>query len=155
MVQVKEALHEDLPSFVAMEQATDTMEFIIPYRLEDHAQKFADPALVYLRILDDGVLVGFFILAMDADGRSVEFRRVVVSTKGKGIGQQAIKLMEDYCRTALGRSRMWLDVFAHNARGRHIYEKLGYRHFAESTHRGKTLLLYEKPLQEIDDELQH
>jgi RimJ/RimL family protein N-acetyltransferase len=46
----------------------------------------------------------------------------------------------------MGRRRIWLDVFEHNARGRHVYEKLGYRRFDSGELDGKPLLLYEKQL---------
>ena len=144
MVEIKKAQIADLPLFVQMERAIDTSAFIIPYTYAEHCQNIANPNFVYLCILADGVLVGFFILVLDADGVSVEFRRIVVSTKGQGIGQSAIKQMEQFCRTVLGRSRIWLDVFEFNQRGRYIYEKRGYQRFGEDTHGGKRLLLYEK-----------
>jgi GNAT superfamily N-acetyltransferase len=146
MVEIKKAQLADLPLFVQMEQATDTSAFIIPYAYADHCQNIADPNFVYLCILANDVPVGFFILVLDADGISVEFRRIVISTKDRGIGQSAIKQMEQFCRTVLGRSRIWLDVFEFNRRGRHLYEKLGYQRCGEGAHDGKRLSLYEKPL---------
>jgi RimJ/RimL family protein N-acetyltransferase len=146
MVEVTRARLADLPLFVQMEQATDTSAFIIPYSYAEHCRKLADPNFVYLSILADGVPVGFFILVLDADGSSVEFRRIVVATKDRGIGQSAIQQMEQFCRTTLGRSRIWLDVFEFNQRGRHIYEKLGYKQCGVGAHDGKRLLLYEKLL---------
>ncbi len=93
-----------------------------------------------------GVLAGFFILGLVEDKKSVEFRRIVVATKGQGIGQTAIGLMERFCRATLGRTRIWLDVFESNARSRHIYEKLGYRKCGQQAHADKTLIVYEKLL---------
>lgn len=147
MVRIERAETSDVPQIVSMEQALDTREFIIPYSASVHAQNLLDPNLIYLRILENGILVGFILLALDPDGKSVEFRRIVVSTKGRGVGQAAIIEMEKYCATELHRGRVWLDVFEHNRRGRHIYEKLGYRQFGRYKHEGgKVLLLYEKDL---------
>jgi len=129
-----------------MEQAADAKEFIIPYSYEEHRKKIGDPNFVYLKILNSDVPVGFFILVLDPDGTSVEFRRIVVSAKGRGTGQSAINGMELFCQTVLGRSRIWLDVFDFNRRARHIYEKLGYKRFGQAAHDGKRLLLYEKVL---------
>ena len=145
-VQIERAQRKDLSLFERMEQDPDTRDFIIPYSREDHVEKFANPNIVYLRLLFNEELVGFFILGLDLDDVSVEFRRIVVATKGKGIGQMAIPEMEDFCRCELNRKRIWLDVFAHNDRGRHIYEKLGYCQFGSSAFDGKPLLLYEKRL---------
>lgn len=146
MVEIQRALTEDLTQFVAMEQAIGTREFITPYSLEEHAQKIADSELVYLRILDAAALVGFLILGLDSDGISVEFRRIVVSTKGQGIGQAAMRQLEHFCRTDLHRTRIWLDVFATNNRARHLYEKLGYVQFGNTELNGKPVMLYEKAL---------
>lgn len=146
MLKLEKALRGDLAIFTALEKEPDTRKFIFPYDLEIHAQKLADPDLIYLRILVDKNLEGFIILALEPDGFSVEFKRIVVATKGIGIGQLAIVAMEEFCRVDLGRSRIWLDVFEYNHRGRHIYEKLGYRRFGENVINGKALLLYEKKL---------
>lgn len=143
---MESADESDLATFARMDKEPGTREFIISYELEDHARSFADPAIVYLRILADHRLAGYFILVPEPDRRSVEFRRIVVTSKGRGIGQQAIGAMERYCRDTLQRKRIWLDVFDHNSRGRHIYEKLGYRRFDSRTLEGRPLLLYEKQL---------
>jgi len=146
MILLERASVEDAALFAALEQAPDTREFILPYSPSEHVQKMLDPHLMYLRILKDGELAGFFILARDPDASSVEFRRIVVSAKGRGVGQSAISAMERFCREELHRTRIWLDVFEHNIRGRHIYEKLGYKRFGESDHEGGRLWLYEKNL---------
>ncbi len=146
MIRVRRALEVDIPDFVAMEADEDTVEFITPYSLETHASVFRRDDIVYLSIVDETQLLGFLILCLDADGVSVEFRRIVVSEKGRGTGQGAIAEMECFCRATLGRSRIWLDVFEFNERGRHIYEKLGYTRFGAKKHDGETLILYEKVL---------
>lgn len=143
-VTIGKATHDDLSLFAIMEQEAGTSEFINSYSVAEHHSKFEEPQIIYLRITSAGVIAGFFILALEPDGRSVEFRRIVVSDKGKGIGQTAIKQMETFCRDELGRSRIWLDVLEGNHRGRHIYEKLGYKRFGEQDSMGKQLLLYEK-----------
>lgn len=132
--------------FAQLEQAPDTKQFVLPYSETEHARNILNSSFVYLRILDAGELVGFFILVLDSEPNSVEFRRVVVSDKGKGVGQSAITAMEQFCRTQLQRTRVWLDVFEYNNRGRHIYEKLGYERYGESDHEGRRLLLYQKRL---------
>jgi diamine N-acetyltransferase len=146
MIELQRATAQDIPMFIAMEQAADTEAYIIPYSRDEHERKMLDASLAYLRIVENGDLAGFFVLALDTDGKSVEFRRVVVSAKGRGVGQLAIAQMEHFCRTQLSRSRIWLDVFEHNHRGRHIYEKLGYQKYGEASHEGRTLWLYEKSL---------
>jgi len=127
-----------------MEQDEATVNFVMPYSQAEHLQTFSQPDILYLSIVEGNECIGFIILALDSDGVSVEFRRIVVSTKGRGYGQKAIALMEDYCKTVLGRSRIWLDVFDRNLRGIYIYEKFGYRYFKNEEKDSGTLLFYEK-----------
>lgn len=146
MVRLERALPEDAALFAAWEQNPATKEYILPYSSDRHAQEMLDPDLVYLRILDGDELAGFLILVLDSDGESVELRRIVVSTKGHGIGQSAISALEAFCSKELNRVRIRLDVFEQNLRGRYIYEKLGYEKFGESSHEKGKLLLYQKNL---------
>lgn len=146
MITIRESHIEELSTFVNMESSDDTIEFIIPYTLEEHQAKFKASDIVYLSIMNNEQLAGFIILALDPDGISVEFRRIVVSAKGNGIGQAAIKAMEAYCQPTLQRNRIWLDVFEFNERGRHVYEKLSYTQFKEGDHKGQPLLFYEKTI---------
>lgn len=145
-VQVERAAPEDAPAFVAMEQADDARRYVMAYSLDEHLRRMDDPGIIYLRILDRGALAGFFLLALDPDGTSVEFRRIVVATRDRGIGQAAIARMERFCQAELRRRRIWLDVFEDNHRGRHIYEKLGYERFDARDYGDRRLLLYQKAL---------
>ena len=128
-----------------MESSVDSSEFIIPNSAEEHLKDFDNNNVVYLSIYFNDKVEGFFVLAIE-NNNDVEFRRIVVNSKGKGIGQAAIKLMEEYCANKFHSKRMWLDVFAFNERGQHIYKKLGYKQFDVSVHNGKQLFLFEKKL---------
>jgi RimJ/RimL family protein N-acetyltransferase len=145
-VRVERAEFADAAGFAAIEQAPDTRDYIRPYTTVEHERFLLDPQLVYLRILDGGTPAGFMLLALDQDDRSVEFRRIVVTRRNGGVGQAAIVAMERFCAQELGRERVWLDVFEHNARARHVYEKLGYAPFGETEVGGSRLLLYHKTL---------
>ncbi|MCO7187431.1 MULTISPECIES: GNAT family N-acetyltransferase [unclassified Pseudoalteromonas] len=145
-IELKKSKPSDIARFVEMEGAADTSGFILPNSAEQHRAALAQPHTVYLSIYDNQSLVGFIILARDGE-TCVEFRRIVVSAKGRGIGQHAISKMEQYCVDELGCKRIWLDVFAENTRGIHIYQKLGYRQFKQGEHNGQPLLFMEKSLQ--------
>lgn len=88
--------------------------------------------------------VGFLILCIE--GSAVEFRRIVITRSARGIGQQVIRQMHKYCVSALGVRRVWLDVFAHNKRGRHVYAKLGYKVVSRRSHEGKELIIMERSI---------
>ncbi len=130
-----------------MERHADAAGFILADTLADHRSAFDRRGVIYLAIeADDASLAGFILIAPEAGGDGVEFRRIVVRDKGRGVGQQAIRLLEVWCREHLQSRRIWLDVFEFNARGRHVYEKLGYRQFDARDLDGKTLCFYEKRL---------
>ncbi len=136
---------KEIPKFVQLECAKDTSEFVIPYPAEKHKKEMRKEQIYYLSIYNNKLFSGFIILALESNG-SIEFRRIVVASKGKGEGQTAIWEMEKYCATVLKCNRIWLDVFASNLRGIHIYKKLGYKQFKTSEFDGKQLFYFEKTL---------
>ena len=145
MLELRRSSEDEISTFVEFEQNAETAEFIIPYSLAQHQQAISNKQNLYLSIYLNKQLVGFFILGIGANG-NIEFRRIVITAKGQGIGQKSIALMEKYCKQNLSAKRIWLDVFSFNQRGLHIYQKLGYKKFATSEHQGKELLLLEKLL---------
>ena len=145
MIELRQSLEAEIPKFIEMENSNEASAFIIPHTLEKHLSEIQKKTTRYLSIYKDDKLQGFFILSLGLTN-DVEFRRVVVASKGDGIGQAAIKLMEAYCKEALSAKRIWLDVFSFNQRGQHIYKKLGYEQFGVDEHEGKQLLLFEKQL---------
>ena len=148
MIRLCEAQAGELEAFLQMDRDADTRAHIIPYDLEQHRGSFDRDDIIYLSIRAHDRCVGYFILVLEEDARSVEFRRIVIAEKGAGYGQAAIAEMEAYCGARLGRERIWLDVYDTNSRGRHIYEKLGYRQFSSAEADGRKLLLMEKSLLE-------
>ena len=146
MIELNYAGTEQLPLFHALEQDPETSAYILPTTLEQHRQALDREDVIYLSINHDGALGGYLILALDADGRSVELRRIVTANRSRGIGQAAMRALETWCLDKLRRRRIWLDVFDFNSRGRHVYSKLGYEQFGQRDYRGKTLLLFEKYL---------
>nr|WP_086939893.1 GNAT family N-acetyltransferase [Thaumasiovibrio occultus] len=128
-----------------MERENGVGDFVLPYTLAQHAAFIAGNELTYLSIYHCDVLVGFIILRQESD-QVVEFRRIVIAARGKGLGQNAIKAMESYCVTQLGCQRIWLDVFADNQRGLHIYHKLAFVVFHEQSVNNRRLLLLQKYL---------
>jgi RimJ/RimL family protein N-acetyltransferase len=146
MIEIHQASFEQLGDFVEMERDNDTAKYILPTSSQQHQANFAQADTIYLSIMQREELVGYFILAPEPDSDSVEFRRVVIAHKGRGIGQQAIPEMEKFCARTLNCKRIWLDVYDFNSRGIHLYEKLGYRRFDQGDFEGKHLFFYEKQL---------
>ena len=130
-----------------MERQPHATSFVSANSIAEHESAFAASDIRYLTILDhEEAPVGFFILALEDDNETVEFRRIVVDSSRRGVGQVALGLMEDYCRTMLERSKIWLDVFDDNEVGIHIYEKFGYVLDRTEPFNGRTLRFYSKDL---------
>ena len=144
MITLRDTLESDLPQIVELEQDSDVKDYIIPYSLEKHRNNLLADNMTYLTIEQDGAFAGFIILVEHQDENSIECARIALGIRGSGIGQIALGLMEDYCKSRFNPKRIWLDVFEFNARGVHVYTKLGYRQFDTSSHQGKKLLLMEK-----------
>ena len=146
MMELIPAQIQDLPKVIEMESAADTFKFIMAYSEEQHKIEMSRPNVIYLSIINQNAISGFIILATENNFKDVEFRRIVVDSKGKGIGQLAIKSMELYCTRILQANRIWLDVFEANTRGLHIYQKLGYKVFKTENLNAKALLYMDKAI---------
>jgi len=146
MIELRRARLSQLTQFSEMEQHADTSPYILPTTLDEHRRAFARDDIIYLSINAHDETSGFIILALDADTRSVELRRIVVADKDRGTGTGALAALENYCRQRLQRERIWLDVFEFNRRGRRVYTGLGYRQFDQREFEGKALLFFDKEL---------
>ncbi|NRA65277.1 MAG: GNAT family N-acetyltransferase [Pseudobacteriovorax sp.] len=146
MIYLKRSLEAELPLFVEMETDQEVKNYIHSYSLEQHRLVFDQENSHYLTIMCDREVIGFFLLVMSLDDcQSVEFRRIVIRPRGQGFGQKAIAEMEIFCAAELKVRRIWLDVYEHNERGRHLYHKLGYSEFKTSIRAEEgDLLFFEK-----------
>ena len=147
-INLRPSTESELATFSQFETENDTSEFIIPYPPAKHLECFHSPGVIYLTILHGSDTVGFFIL--HKSDNIIEFRRIVISKASRGIGQLAIQLMEQHCTNTLKADKIWLDVFDHNSRGRHIYEKLGYQTISTTSFEGRLLHIMEKRIQQGD-----
>lgn len=147
MITLRPSTREELEKLDAMDRQVHARGYVVQTGIETHRQYFDDPCITYLNILDSrGEFCGYFILVLEPDTGSIEFRRILVDQHRRGVGQAAIIEMEKYCKNIFQIDRIWLDVFEDNAVGIHIYEKLGYSRFKEELYDGRRLFFYEKAL---------
>lgn len=140
----------DIPAIMAFER--------IP---EFHAMVGTWPAEEYLRALNNPDVrcfivaeshhepAGFVILrGIQSPDRNIELKRFVIARPGEGLGQRALHALMAHVFQQLRAHRLWLDVFATNARALHVYRKNGFREdgvFREAIYRDgefHTLLLF-------------
>lgn len=85
---------------------------------------------IHFSILDktDNSLIGHIILAgLKNENNSIEFRRIVISKKEKGLGKESISLIKKYCFENLKVHRIWLDVYDDNMRAIGLYKSQGFK----------------------------
>lgn len=147
MTTLRLSTREELVIFDEMDRQGHASKFVTQTGIETHQKYYDDPNITYLSIVNSrGEFSGYFVLVVEPDAASVEFRRILIDENKRGVGQIAITEMENYCKKEFSVKRIWLDVYEDNARGRHVYEKLGYQQFKEEFEEGRKLLFYEKAL---------
>lgn len=110
---------------------SENSDFIGQYDYDGHKRVIESDDEIHFSILDkvENNLIGHIILAgINNPHDSIEFRRIVVSKKGKGFGKESINLIKKYCFENLKAHRIWLDVFEDNKRAISLYISQGFRH---------------------------
>lgn len=75
-----------------------------------------------------GELEGFAMLQPLADAHEgAKLRRIAVTRPGSGFGRPFLAAVIDWVFLNTGNDRLWLDVFTHNERARHVYRRAGMR----------------------------
>lgn len=118
----------DLAFVKEAEQSPHNKPFIGQWSLEEHRAALADPDMLHLVMEESaGGRAGYVIVTGLQDrNRSVCIKRIVVEAKGKGYGQETLRLLKDWLFTNASVHRLWLDVKTHNARAQHVYESAGF-----------------------------
>jgi RimJ/RimL family protein N-acetyltransferase len=77
-------------------------------------------------IREDGRLVGTCQLLCSGSEAELRIRIGVADARDRGLGTAAVRLLVAHGFQRLGLERIWLQVFAHNARAIRAYEKVGF-----------------------------
>jgi RimJ/RimL family protein N-acetyltransferase len=127
-VRLREASARDLDFVVQAEQHLENRPYILGWSIEQHRAALRDPQIVHLLIeaTPDNQPVGFAVLVRRPEHGCVEFRRIVVTEKGKGYGRAAVRMIKDLAFNEWRAHRLWLDVMVHNRRARRLYESEGF-----------------------------
>ncbi len=108
---------------------SDNSEFVGQYDTNKHKDVINDDDGLHLSIIEksNSSLIGYIILAgLTNTNDSIEFRRIVVSEKGKGFGKDSLTLVKKHCFENLNAHRIWLDVFEDNFRAIQLYKSQGF-----------------------------
>ena len=119
----------DVDFVLSAEQSAENRSLVSQWARARHLAALTSEDLSHLIIenIADGSRVGYIILAGLADAnQSIEFRRIVVTEKGRGYGKEALRMVKKLAFEELKAHRLWLDVKEHNVRARHVYESEGF-----------------------------
>jgi diamine N-acetyltransferase len=73
-------------------------------------------------------LAGFALLQpLDDVHEGAKLKRIAVTRPGEGFGRPFLNAVIDWVFESTASDRLWLDVFTHNGRARHVYLSLGFR----------------------------
>jgi len=119
----------DISEIVAIEVNLENSKFITPNTTEEHLRLLKDDDIMHLVIKSESSdILGFIILAgLTNNHKSIEFRRIVIRDKGKGLGRKAVRYIKTYAFETLQCNRLWLDVLKKNTRAKSLYLSEGFK----------------------------
>ena len=80
-------------------------------------------------IENDGELIGFTMFGWNEEEEFYELCRIMIdrTMQNKGYGTQAILLILEEMKSRFGCKEVYLSTDPENVRGKHVYEKVGFR----------------------------
>lgn len=138
MIQVEEKLKNilirntreaDIDYVIDFEQRPDNALYVGQWTKEQHINSLYQEDVLHL-IVEDIITyepVGYVIMAGLTDpNHNIEFRRIVISKKGKGFGRETLKLIKKISFEQLHGHRLWLDVRLENHIAQNLYKSEGF-----------------------------
>jgi len=128
MVNLRRTTEDDLDFILSAEHAPDNRAYVIGWTREQHSASLHNADILHQIIEDEnGYAIGYVILAGISDyHQNIEFRRIVVTEKGRGFGRATVRAVKKLAFSELQAHRLWLDVVAGNARARQLYTTEGF-----------------------------
>jgi len=122
-------MQSDLDYVLTLEHDPANLPDITPWERMQHEAAIRFPDFRHF-IIEAGPgldAVGFLILiGCRSPHHSLELKRMVVQTKGQGMGRAALRLVKKIAFDDLGAHRLWLDVKARNLRAKALYDSEGF-----------------------------
>jgi diamine N-acetyltransferase len=128
-VRLRPTLQSDLEYVLSLEQDPQNLPFITPWERTQHEAAIRFPDFRHF-IVESGDALdasGFLILiGCRSRHQSLELKRMVVQSKGGGIGRAALRMAKKIAFDDLHAHRFWLDVKIGNTAARALYESEGF-----------------------------
>ncbi|HRH86507.1 MAG TPA: GNAT family protein [Rubrivivax sp.] len=128
-LRLRPTMLSDLDFVISVERDSHNLPFITPWERTQHegAVRFPDFRHFIVEGGDDDAGIGFVILqgCRNPHG-SVELKRLVLQTKGQGLGRACVRLLKKMAFRDLHAHRFWLDVKQLNTRALALYASEGF-----------------------------
>ncbi|WP_206459159.1 GNAT family N-acetyltransferase [Anaerovorax sp. IOR16] len=147
---IRPSTFEDCTLFAKWEAQPYIIEFFTISQGRDYneiAQEFVkrtlDSSMLQLTIVmkdEDKPIGRVFISRLDQHADSLDITRIYIgedSYRGKGLGEEALRLLLEYCFIYLHMERVTLDHVPENRRAANLYLKLGFQYEGIARHAGK------------------
>jgi diamine N-acetyltransferase len=135
-VYLRSTTEEELELVLKLERAPENSPYVRQWPIEKHRQAVHDDNIGHWLICtkSDNKVVGYTIVVglQDADD-SFEFKRIVIDTKGGGIGRECVHLIVKYAFEQVGAHRVWCETVEHNERAFKLIQSEGFKY--EGLHR--------------------
>jgi len=141
-MHLKKAKEDDLKTFYTISLQKHIGKNLNTKSLEQFENEYKDEATIFLGVMRDESIAGYIILVEEAE--TVQLKRIVIDENHLGLGSEVMLLVAEYCLSRLDKDRLWLDVYADNARAVHLYEKLGYVRYNKGMENHREILFYRK-----------
>jgi diamine N-acetyltransferase len=128
-LRIRPTMLSDLDFVVSVEQDARNLVFITPWERTQHegAIRFPDSRHFIVEAGDQWRSIGFVILqGCRNPNRSVELKRIVLQTQGRGLGRACVRMLKQLAFRDLAAHRFWLDVKSLNARALRLYVSEGF-----------------------------
>jgi diamine N-acetyltransferase len=128
-VRLRPTMLSDLDFVISVEQDAANRPFITPWERTQHEGAVRIPDFRHF-IVESGpgyASTGFVILqGCRNPHHSVELKRIVLQSKGQGLGRACVRLLMQMAFRDLGAHRFWLDVKSLNVRAQALYRSEGF-----------------------------
>ena len=128
-IRLRPTMLSDLDFVQTVETDGENLPFITPWERTQHegAVRFPDFRHFIVEAGVEWARAGFVILqGCRSRHLSVELKRIVLQTKGQGLGRACVRLLKQMAFRDLHAHRFWLDVKSQNLRAQALYASEGF-----------------------------
>ena len=127
-ITLRSASAADNPFVRATERGSGYADLVGRWEEHQHRAELEKPGSAYLMGERNGAANGFALLRdLDEPFGNVLLKRIAVERPGSGFGRAFLQGVVDWVFARETPHRLWLDVFVHNERARHVYRSVGFR----------------------------